>query len=333
MANESILKRTKNAFRAIGTVNELALERSDCEIQLQDADGNPTKKVSGERIMGRFTLRVKEGIYPFKVYFQSLNARPDKDGKHDSKQWKMAESMLKWNPEINSDGSPATVVNVDGDIAINDYVGQDGEVRSSLQYNVRKASIKVSEGDNKGFSWNGVAFIDSITEEVVAEEETGRLIVNLYGANNKGECFPIKAFVDEDNAEAFNDCFEAGQTIPLDIDVTSRHVGGKKNAGKKAFGRAASVETSGGYDIIEMMIVGADNAIEESEDEDENGNPIDNGYISPAVMKKAKKARAQKLEELKNNPPEKKGSIKEQKKQMAKTKTVEAPDLDDDDLF
>mgnify|MGYP007053727159 CR=1 FL=1 len=44
----------------------------------------------------------------------------------------------------------------------------------------------------------------------------------------------------------------------------------------------------------------ADEAIEESEDEDEDGNIIDNGYIDPNTMKAAIKERAKKLEEMMN---------------------------------
>ena len=102
------------------------------------------------------------------------------------------------------------------------------------------------------------------------------------------------------------------------------------------------------------MLVGGDDEIEEPDElttEDENGNEVEvkTQWINPVAMKKAIKARAQMLEELKNNPPEKKSNGKgnsslQAKKQAAKDKMkggmkashpVNAPfDMDDEeDLF
>ena len=62
-----------------------------------------------------------------------------------------------------------------------------------------------------------------------------------------------------------------------------------------------------------------------SEDEDGNEIEVKTQWINPVAMKKAIKARAQMLEELKNNPPEKKSGGKgnsslQAKKQAAKDK-------------
>ena len=86
-----------------------------------------------------------------------------------------------------------------------------------------------------------------------------------------------------------------------------------------------------------MIIVGADEAIEESDEEDEDSNPIDNGYIDPNTMKAAIKERAKKLEELKANgnstaSAKKTESIKEAKKKMGNSKKhIENDPFDDED--
>lgn len=337
---KNVLNRTKNYFRCIGTVNEMNLKREDTEIMLKDSKGNDDHKESCERIYGTFTVRTDSGILTFNTYFSSLTQNPNKDGKHDSKQWAMAEKMMDWNPEINGNGEPATLVNVEGRLDVNDYVGADGEVKTATRFTVSKASTKVNADDPKGCSWSGVMFIKNIRPETKGTdgEETGRLIVDLYGANGKGECLPFKAIVEKDLAEDFEDAYSVNETVPMDIDIVSRHVGeGTNTVKKKAFGRGGSVAVNSGFDVTEMIIVGADEAIEESDEEDEDGNPIDNGYIDPNVIKAAIKERAKKLEELKANgnttsSVKKNESIKEAKKKMGNSsKHIEDNPFDDEE--
>lgn len=330
-----VLKKTKNYFRCVGTVYETDLTREDCEIKLKDKDGNDDGTMKGERILGKVAIRTDNGIVEFRVFFQSHNGKPDKNGKHENNRWKMAESMMEWNPAVNGNGDEPTLVSIEGTFDINDYNGQDGSVVQMLRMNVSKATTKVNADEPKGCSWNGTCYIKEINPEIINEDETGRLIVSLLGVNGKSEVFPIKAIVEKDLAEDFEDAFEPEQTVSMDIDVVVRHVGQKK-ATKKAFGRSGSVEVNSGFDVTEFIIVGADDPIEEPEDEDDNGNLIDNGWLDPKIIKKALKERAKKLDELKANggATEKKGSIKEAKK-MAKTKNkVEEPyEDDDDDIF
>lgn len=337
---KNVLNRTKNYFRCIGTVNEMNLKREDTEIMLKDAKGNDDHKESCERIYGTFTVRTDSGILTFNTYFSSLTQLPNKDGKHDSKQWAMAEKMMDWNPEINGNGESATLVNVEGRLDVNDYIGADGEVKTGTRFTVSKASTKVNPDDVKGCSWSGVMFIKNIRPETKGAdgEETGRLIVDLYGANSKGECLPFKAIVEKDLADDFENAYSVGETVPMDIDIVSRHVGdGDKTVKKKSFGRSGSVAVNSGFDVTEMIIVGADEAIEESDEEDEDSNPIDNGYIDPNTMKAAIKERAKKLEELKANgnstaSAKKTESIKEAKKKMGNSKKhIENDPFDDED--
>lgn len=339
---KSILNKTKNYFRCIGTVNEMNLKRENTEIMLKDEKGADKEKATCERIYGTFTVRTDSGILTFNTYFTSLTQLPNKDGKHESKQWAMAEKMMEWNPEINGNGDAATLVNVEGRLDVNDYVGNDGEVKTGTRFTVSKASTKVNPDDVKGCSWSGVMFIKGMRPETrgTDNEETGRLIVDLYGANSKGECLPFKAIVEEELAEDFEEAYSAGETVPMDIDVISRHVGeDTKTVKKKAFGRGGSVSVNSGFDVTEMIIVGADEALEEPEEEDEDGNIIPNGYIDPDTMKAAIKERAKRLEELKSNggatTSPKKESIKEAKKKMGNSKKhIEADPFDDeDDIF
>lgn len=336
---ESELKKTKNWFRCVGVVNELDLHLEDVDIKTKDADGKDDSVIHGQRVRGKVSVKCNDGIHDFQCYFSSHNTKPDKNGNYDNQRWTMATSMLEWNPVIGGNKEePATLVNIEGTIDINDYVGQDGEVHSGVRMNISRANTKVSADDVQGCSWNGVMFIKAIHPETVNDEETGRLVVDLVGVNSKSEAFPVKGIVEEDLADDFESCFEAEQTVNMDIDVIVKHIGQKKTA-KKSFGHGGAVDVNSGFDITEYVIVGADDPIEEPEDEDEDGNIINNGWLNPKSIKKGLRERETKLAELKanGNITEKRGNADlkaEKQKRMAKTKNhVEEPYEDEDDPF
>lgn len=338
--NASMLQKSKNWFRCTGVCNELDLKRENCEIALYK-EGKPTgEKVKAECVKGKVAIRTNAGIQTFGIYFTSKGM----DGK-DSKDWAMAEAMInKWKPEINGDGSDPTVVAVEGMAEINDYAGQNG-VSSRLQFRVRRANTRVSPDEPHGMTLNITAYINKMSREERNEEETGRLLVELYATNGKGACFPINMIVDKDLADDFEDAYETTQTVNFDIDVVNTHVGGK--SGKKKFGRGGAVSVNNGFDITEYILAGADEAIEEpdeltTEDEDGNEVPVKTEWINPSAMKKAIKARANMLEELAKNEGEKKGAdkgmdIKSRKKEatkIGKTKTAYVEDdMGDEDPF
>lgn len=332
------LNKTKNFYRAIGTVSEIKLKRDTVKIDLKDEKGNVTGSATTNRIMGEVSVCVGKGVMSFNTYQTELNSFCDKNGKHDNPRWKMAEAMTEWNPKINGDPNiEPTVVEISGTVAINDYP-KDGEVRSSLRWNISKATTN-ADISNKGASLGVVGYIQSIKPEVVGEEATGRLKVRLYGADGNGACFPIDCIVDEELADDFTDTFAVGQTIEADIDVHCTHVGGDSNK-KKQFGRSASVAMNTGYDKRELMIVGAD-VIEEPDEltvEDENGNevPVKTKWIDPATMKKAIKEREKHLDELKNGEGnDKKSATKStgSKLKEAKKSNYDFENSDEDEPF
>lgn len=334
--SESVLNKTKNWYRCVGVVSEKGLTREACEVAVYD-DGKPTgEKVKAECIKGKVAIRTSTGIQTFGIYFTSKGM----DGK-DSKDWGMAQAMMdKWNPEINGDGSEPTVVALEGMAEINDYVGQNG-IRSSLQYRVRRANTRVTPDEPHAMTLNVTTYIQKIVPETRNDEETGRLLVTLYGANGKGACFPIDAIVEEDLADDFEEAYEVGQTVNFDIDIVTKHIGGTK--GKKAFGKGGAVNVNSGFDITEAIIVGAEDPIEEpdeltTEDEDGNEVPVKTEWINPVAMKKAIKVRAAMLEELaKSGGEDKKGGGKSMKERKAEAKakkmggTKPKPQFDEDE--
>lgn len=322
--SESTLQKTPNWFRSVGYLSESNLKREDCDIKQKDANGQDAGTKKGERIMGSVAVKTDNGIHTFNVFAQSLTSKGE-----ESKQWKMYCDMLDWNPKVNGEpGVEPTLVNIEGTVSINDYVNQRGEISSTLRWRVGRANTKASPEDAKGTTLKATLYIHSITPEIRQEEETGRLCVTLYGAENNGTCFPVNAIVDEDMADDFEACYEVGMTVPFEFELVSRHIGGENKGEAKKFGRAGKVAVNNGFDVQELMLVGGDDEIEEPDEltaEDENGNEVEvkTQWINPVAMKRAIKARAQMLEELKNNPPEKKSGGKgnsslHAKKQAAK---------------
>lgn len=339
---ENILNKTKNYFRCIGTLYEKALERKAIKVKQFDADRNLVGEVDGEAITGKIAVRTTNGIMTFGVYYSTPNSYPDKDGKYvEGRQWGMAKKMMEWVPEIGNNGETPTEINLEGTVDINDY-NKDGKVYSNLRWRISRAEHNTT--DSNGCSLNATCYIYKIMPEVRNDDETGRLLVTLYAADNRGRCYPIDAIVEADMADAFTDAYETEQTVNFDFDRIMRHVGSKSTT-KKAFGKASSVTVNSGFDVEELIITGADEPIEEPDElttEDENGNEVEvkTEWINPKTMKKAIKARAQMLEELKDKPADTKKptSFKEKKAAMSKPKTKPSEDfvdelLDDDMPF
>ncbi len=309
---ESTLKKTRNYFRCIGPVNELALKREECKIKIKEENGQDAGTVSGERIMGNISVRTDNGVHVFNVFFQSLSPRKKEGRIVENPQWKMACDMMEWNPEINGNGEPATVVNVEGQVSPNDYLNKQGETSYSLRWRVSKATTKVKPEDNYSCSLTGVFYINGISPEIEKEEETGRLLVNLLAVEYNGTCFPVEAIVEEDQADAFADIYEPEQTVAFDFDLISKHIG-PENSKKKTFGHGSKQNVNQGFDRTELILVGGDDPIEEPESltvENENGEEVevDTEWINPETMRKALVERAKMLDELKKNPPNKAGN-------------------------
>ena len=324
------LNQSKQNFRAIGFVNETNLVQESCEIKMEDGSTE-----QGERIRGKVSVRMGNNVKTFDVFCNSITTKGD-----ESKQWKNALSWLELNPEIggNPDISPS-VVSVNGRVTENRYFNENTkDVSVALRWTASRISTsRVTEEDEQGCTLSGNFYINSIKPETKDDEETGRLLVGLCGVQYGASPFVIDAIVEEDLAETFTDMYEVGQTASFDIDVVFEHIGAK-TGGKKAFCGGGKIKSTG-YDKEILVIVGGDAPIEESEEEDDDGNIIDNGYIDPKAMKTALKERANAIAEIKSNggttnkTASKTSNLKEKKRSLGKKVTPPVEDEDDDDPF
>ena len=326
--DNSVLNATKNRFGVVGLVSELDLKREDCVVKVKSDDGS-VSEVPSERIRGKITLEI--GVNQVKTFDVYASKTTSKGKEHQ--QWAMYEAMMNWNPRIhgNPNEEPTKVI-LNGSVGINDYLGQDGKAHSILKWNINSANTKVSPDEPLGCSLNFTGFVKKIIPEMRNDEETGRLNVELLGVDTKGAVYPVGIIVPEELVEGFTDRYEAGKTGNFDIDVVMVHVGDKK-AKKKAFGKAASTNINTGFDIEERVMCGGNDPIEEPEDEDENGNLIDNGWLNPEAIKIAIKEREKMLTELEKNPPKKTTASASAQKTSKFSKKPDMNSTDDDDDF
>lgn len=357
--SESTLNQTFSKFRAVGYVNEMGMMEQQSNGDWKSVplrivkttrdkyvDGQKTsEKISCERLNGTISLKTDKGVQEFRVNFYSVNS----DGTPSDK-WKMAKKIADWVPAINppedKEDEEPSFVSMDGYISIYDNPGKDGKMYSNLQWNANAKCQHAKDGTSSGCSLVAVGFLNGFRKETIPNgddvEETGRLIVDLYGADNQGQCFPITCYVEADMAEDFEQNFEVGQTLDCEFNRVKRQVGSTKPK-KRAFGGGKSdVAVSSGFEVDELILVGADVIDPPEEDTivDEEGNekPVKTRYINPTAMRKALKAREAMLEEKlaeKKSGGKKAGASLQAKKQAAKIgkKTNSVPFDTEDDEF
>ena len=167
-----------------------------------------------------------------------------------------------------------------GFLSPNEYASKEGEYKVYLPtittYNVTSTGVP----ENDICEGNITGYIKAIVDEMFNEEETGRLKVEFYFFDNKGEAYPIQFTVEEDLAEDFKDFYDNGTSCKVYYDILTRQVGAKKVTSNGGFGRRETNTTSG-YTALEYSIFKGD---PEFDDEHEL-------YVEPKDFKKAMQSR------------------------------------------
>lgn len=175
---------------------------------------------------------------------------------------------------------PTNVFVKSGSIVPNEYANKDGEWKTYTPkittYNVTSSGAP----DNDICEGNATGIIRSIIDEVVNEEETGRLKVELFMFDAKGETFPVTFTVEKDLADDFKDFYDGGVSCKVYFDVLTKQVGTKKVASSGGFGRRETKTTSG-FSVVEYSIFKGEEPFEE---EHEN-------FVGKTEMKKAMESR------------------------------------------
>lgn len=311
MAEKKNYPNTNQKARLVGHLKEKNLELKQSTIK----DTN----IPCEVISGDMTVECDNGTFKLRVYSQSKK----KDG-DDNKMFAGIKKIYEtYVPAVKADDGIGDYIDCDVKMGISDFVTKENTVSTGVQFSLNSAN-RVSTDTESLFDIDMDAFIRGIHPEIINEEETGRILVDVVGVNFAEEAEPYQLIVEEDMADAFDGFWEIGQTVRITVTPKMVHKGEVKKQ-QVGFGRAAN--TRSGYDKLELIIVGGSPAYEKPDDEETPTKVLQASYV-----KELWGARQLKLENL---PKEKAKREAEKNKKDAKANvgkkktTVEEPYVDD----
>lgn len=201
------MKETTNNVFVVGT-----LVKKDFEVKEIDIKENGNVVGKDYAISGSLILRTNEGSEHEINYFSRQHK---KDG-GENNIFKALQTVSEEYKSLEHHPEDADVVRIGaGQFRINDYKGQDGEVKSYVQINANFANrlsaeeVEQTPQESK-FEVEGV--VETIKPEVIKDNETGNLIVVVNVIGYESTITPVKLTVMKDMAEAFTGAgfFESG---------------------------------------------------------------------------------------------------------------------------
>lgn len=246
------VRQMTNKVVLAGKVAELEVRKGTTEKKV------PYISVKGAIQFGEHKAQTKN----FEKFVQEYSIK--ENGSH--KENKAYPKVVAWAEKAKSmaslkEGEVATEVSIQGSFATNDYVNKEDKLIEALK--IDAAFFNDLDGDYKGTA-DIEGYIQSITPEVRGEEqnETGRLRVTILTNDFFGNIIPVKnIIVPEDLKDAFEDGYEVGQTAKLFVDFVL-HEGEAK---PKKTGGIGVQRTTDGASYVEMILTGADPAMDEDE--------------------------------------------------------------------
>lgn len=288
------------------------------ECSPKDEDGN---------IIGTYQIGVDFNGIGFGIGAKQFDRETDKIVDNDNFKGVMTVLNTYVTRKDAKDGEEPTRVFVKGGfLSPNEYANKEGEFKSYLPtittYNV--TSSGVPENDICEGSLSGI--IRAIKEEMFNDEETGRLKVEFYFFDGKGETYPVELTVEKDLADDFKDLYETGTSCKIYYDILTRQIGAKTvESSNGGFGRREK-RTVSGYTVNEYSVFKGEEPFEEENEY----------FIDKADMKKAMQSREitieQKIKVAKDKADKpktnKSGGLGNKASKLSETK-VEEDDFDD----
>lgn len=285
-ANKTVLRQADNYVLIEGTLSEKDLQEN--EIKRGDSTDNA--------IFGTLTIETtKNSTHTVRVFVYEHK----KDGK-ENKLFASWKTVLDNYKSIAEDGREnADKVRIKGgQLGINDYVGQDGALRSFPEVTTNFINrVKESEEFKPRAEFDVEGVIQSIKPEVRGEdeEETGRLVLKVVVPLYGGRVAPLQMVVSADDADTFQGMFEEGQTVDLDGDLIN-YSEIKTTTKERAFGKAKDNVST--IFKRELLIAGGS----------EPYDPDSEKAFDVKTIKQALIERKNYLEELKNKKKDTKSS-------------------------
>lgn len=287
--------------------------------ELESSEGT-TKETNESYIKVRGAIQFGEHPVCTKR-FEMFAKEKTKNGKA-SKAYENLQRFVDVAVPMTLNKEDPTIVALRGELTPNDYVNVEEELIESINIRGSYFEETYNEADYPA-TYLVEGYIQSLTDEVKDDEPTGRKKMTLLTTNYANEAVILKnLIIPAESVEDFEDIgYEQGMTALFYVDLIP-HIAETKVA-KGGFGKKVSTT---GASYLEMIVTGAEDPVEE---DDEKG-------IDAKTAKALIKERNIKLDELKENGYQ--GGSSSENKKSAKTKktsakkTVEGPNLDDDDL-
>lgn len=334
------MKKSENKFQVVGEVSEINLKEDvRGSYTLMNFSNNSKKTITDCRVITKAEFRnpsvlikcvTAEGKETFVgVHFDDVAEKKlNDDGVVvDNPDFKAKKTILETY-------KVGTRVSVDYALLFpNEYPDRD-----TYEFKVYNANIKaynitstgVPEDDKYEGDVTGV--ISKISREVYNDNETGRLLVEMYIARSLEFVFPVNFVVESDLADEFEDAYKKGDNASISYELITKTVGGAPKQKEGRAGRRRSNVTSG-YTISEYSIFDFG---EEPIDE-ENQYFITKKEIKDLLNKREvyKEAQIAKRKESKNKST---NMFEQSAPTKTSSKPVEEPkdpfgDDEDDDIF
>lgn len=218
--SEQILRQAKNEVTLVGVVQESTLEQKT----FNKKDGSGTY----EAISGNITLKTGEDETQVVSYFAKQLTL---DGK-ENQNFKALNTVMKDLVTLAdiaqglTEGE-ATRLECKGELGLNEYRGQDGEIKSFPRINGRYSPRRFKDGKfvpKAEFDIEGI--VKSVKPELYKGEETGRLKINLYVPLYGGKIVPLQFVTNEGIKESdidyLHDHFLPGASVNLNGKLVNK---------------------------------------------------------------------------------------------------------------
>ena len=240
--------------------NKVVLAGKVAELEVRK--GTTEKKVPYISVKGAIQFgEHKAQTRNFEKFVMEYSIKEDGSHKENKAYPKVVEWAEKAKSIAKTTYDEATEVSIQGAFAKNDYVNKEDKLVEGLK--IEAAFFNDLDGDYKGTA-DIEGYIQTITPETKGEDqtETGRLRVTILTNDFFGNIIPVKnIIVPAELRDAFEDAYEVGQTAKVFVDFVL-HEGEAKP--KKAGGIGVQ-RTTDGKSYVEMILTGADPAMDEDE--------------------------------------------------------------------
>ncbi|GAA4879554.1 hypothetical protein GCM10023310_69670 [Paenibacillus vulneris] len=271
--NKQLREATNNA-EVEGLVKDIRIEKK--QVNSKDA------------ITGEIDIQVEDGsVHTFRVFSYKMN----KEG-NESGLYKGIETVMNEYKSIEKHGIDAAdkVRITQGKIGLNEYYGQDDQLRSFPQLSTNFIN-RVTDNFEPKAKFELEMVVASVKEEMKSEEATGRAIIKGYVPLYGGKVIPFEVVVEDQRAVDYVlNNYEKGNTVTVFGNIVNSTIVTKKEI-EVGFGQPQEKITRN--TVREYVVTGGTTPREE---DDEKAYDME-------LIKKALKERDTYLKELK----EKKG--------------------------